>query len=311
MKNPFVTPTRGGALFALSALGGCAGALLLPALAPSVAPVLVPSAQAAPKPKLEIWPGQRVLLVLPLTVGPDWNGGPELAEAIRPIMRPILQRELTATGKFSVTLPYRFDPILRRAVVENRISQDIITPFLDTPSLETAQPVFTQLKFEQVPMVTQVQLEELRVGGTPKKPTLQLQASAKLYEIGGSGPFRTVVVTSDPAEGRTPEARLQNAAADAFDQIANFFVKAPDTFQLPASLDVIADQAAMDAEQAKLDAAKKAAPVVKAPVVPAPKPVVPATPPQTMAPGINTIPQLPPSEPPLGIDPGGEKALGR
>ena len=159
-------------------------------------------AQAAPKPKLEIWSGQRVLLVLPLTIGPDWNGGAELAEALKPIMRPVLQRELIDTDKFSVTLPYRFDPILRRAVVENRIADDIMTPFLSTPSLETAQPVFNQLKFEQVPMVTQIQLEELRVGGTPKKPTLQLQASGKLYEVGGSGPFRTVVVTSNPAEGK-------------------------------------------------------------------------------------------------------------
>ena len=307
MKNSFVTPTRCGAMLALSALSLSAGALLLPAIAPASAP----AAQAAPRPKLEIWPGQRVLLVLPLTIGPDWNGGPELAEALKPIMKPILQRELTDTDKFSVTLPYRFDPILRRATAENRISQDIITPFLEDPSLETAQPVFTNLKFEQVPMVTQVQLEELRVGGTPKKPTLQLQASAKLYEVGGSGPFRSIVVTSNPAEGKTPEARLQNAAADAFGQIAEFFVKPPETFQLPASLQVVAEPEMTDAD-GKMDDTKGMA-NGKAPIVPAPKPQVSTAAPNAMAPkpGINAIPQLPPTEPPLGIKPGSEKTLGR
>ncbi len=263
---------------------------------------------------LEIWPGQRVLLVLPLTVGPDWNGGPELAEAVKPLVRPIIQQALTDTDKFSITLPYRFDPILRRAVVENRISQDIITPFVDTPSLATAQPVFTQLKFEQVPMATEIQLEEIRVGGTAKKPTAQLQMSARLYEIGGSAPFRSVVVTSDAVEGRTPEARLQNAAADASRQIAEFFIKAPDTFQLPAALLVENEQTKMDAD--KMTADKMAADKMAAgemPAKPTTKETMPKAQPNGAAPptGMSPIPVLPPTQPPLGVDPAGEKALGR
>ena len=307
MKKLSLSPTPRAALCALSVLGLGAGASLLPAF--------TPPAQAAPKRVLELWPGQRVLLVLPLTIGPDWNGGPELAEAVKPLVRPALQRALSDTNKFSLTLPYRFDPILRRAVTENRISQDIITPFEESPSLATAQPVFSQLQFEQVPMATQVQLEELRVGGTPKKPTLQMQVSAQLYEIGGSGPFRSVVVTSNPAEGRTPEARLQNAAADAFRQIAAFFVKAPETFQLPASLEVRAEDATDKAtgDDAAMNSANGAKPAPAAPVVPAPKAMVPSTQPNGMTSGVgaSAIPRLPVGEPPLGVEPGTEKALGR
>ena len=303
MKNPFLLPSRRGALCALSLLSLGAGVLT---------PVFSPPAQAAPKkPALELWPGQRVLLVLPLTVGSDWNGGPELADALKPLVRPALQQALTDTDKFSITLPYRFDPILRRAVAENRISQDTITPFLDTPSLETAQPVFSQLKFEQVPMVTQVQLEEIRVGGTAKKPTAQLQVSAQLYEVGGSGPFRTVVVTSNPAEGRTPEERLLNASTDAFEQIAAFFVKAPDSFQLPASLDIVADSAPVAPGRAGATSATGAPNM--APIVAAPAPKMDSTKPNAMAPqaGMSVIPRLPVGEPPLGVEPGAEKALDR
>ena len=297
MKNHPFSPARRGALLALSALSLSAGAILLPAL--------TPSAQAKPKQMLELWPGQRVLLVLPLSVGADWNGGPELAEAIKPLVRPYVQQALTDTGKFSITLPYRFDPILRRAVVDNRISQDVITPFVDSPSLATATPVFTQLKFEQVPMVTEVQIEEIRVGGTVKKPTAQLQMSAKLYEIGGNGPFRSVVVTSDAMEGRTPEARLQAAAANASQQIAAFFVKAPDTFQLPESLQIKEDPKPMtDGKD-------------ETPAPPGNSNMNDTMPngamPNGMTPGagMSTIPVLPPTTPPLGVEPGGEKALGR
>lgn len=305
MKNYSVSPARRAALLAVSALSLSAGLTCLPSL--------MPSAQAKPKQMLELWPGQRVLLVLPLTVGPDWNGGPELAEAVKPLVRPELQRALTDTGKFSITLPYRFDPILRRAVVENRISQDIITPFTDSPSLATAEPVFTKLQFEQVPMVTQIQLEELRVGGDAKKPTLQMQVSAKLYEIGNPTPFRSVVVTSDPAEGRTPEERLRNSAANAFDQIAAYFIKAPDSFELPASLTAETDAAKNTDAGAAMQNGKPApaAPVVAAPVTPV-APVAPVAP-AGMSPysGTKMIPVLPAGDPPLGIAPGAEKALGR
>ncbi len=298
MKNYSVSPTRRAALLTLGVLGFGVGATCLPAL--------TPAAQAAPKMNksvLEIWPGQRVLLVLPLTIGPDWNGGPELAEAVKPLVRSELQNAFTQTGKFSVTLPYRFDPILRRAVSDNLLSQDdVVTPFVSAPSLATAEPVFSKLKFEQVPMITQVQLEELRVGGSTQKPTLQLQVSAKLYEIGGGGPVNSVVVTSNPAEGATPEARLQNASADAFKQVAAFFVKPPASFELPASLTNTRkdgmDKGMMGKDKMGMDANSKT------PAMATPNAMAPQS-------GMPMIPVLPAGNPPLGIDAGNEKALDR
>lgn len=307
MKNYSVSPSRRAALLTLGFLGVGVGAMCLP--------TLMPTAQAAPKMKksaLEIWPGQRVLLVLPITIGPNWNGGPELAEAVKPLVRSRLQSALTDTGKFSVTLPYRFDPILRRAVSDNLISDDIVAPFVSAPSRATAEPIFSKLKFEQVPMITQVQLEELRVGGTTQKPTLQLQVSAQLYEIGGGGPVNSIVITSNPAEGATPEARLQNASADAFHQVAAFFVKPPTSFELPASLtDARKDE--MDKEQMgkdKMGMDKMGKDKMgmdgknKTPAMATPNAMAPQA-------GMPMIPVLPAGEPPLGIDAGNEKALGR
>ena len=306
MKNYSVSPSRRAALLTLGVLSIGVGATCLPSL--------TPAAQAKSKTKksaLEIWPGQRVLLVLPITIGPDWNGGPQLAEAVKPLVRSKLQTALTNTGKFSVTLPYRFDPILRRAVSDNLISDTIVTPFVSAPSRETAEPIFSKLKFEQVPMITQAQLEGLTVGGTVQKPTLQLQVSAKLYEIGG-GQVNSIVVTSNPAEGATPEERLQNAAADAFGQVAAFFVKAPDSFELPASLtearkDEI-DKEQMDKGKMGMDKmgkdkmemdSKSKAPATATPNAMAPKTDMPM------------IPVLPAGEPPMGINATNEKALDR
>lgn len=267
------------------------------ALSTGFSPLLV-SAQAKPRQTLEIWPGQRVLLVLPLSVGPDWNAGPELAEAIQPVVRPQLQQAFADTGKFSVTVPYRFDPIFRRAVAEKKINEDIMKALIDTPSLETAQPVLSQLTFDQPPMVAEVQLQELRVGGTQKDPTVQLQVSGKLYEVGGSGPFRNVVVTSRAFGGRTPEARLQAAAADAFHDIAAQFIAPPETFQLP-----------LPAGGASAMAGGKNSGVGSTnanPTTPAPNSGTAGTSnsmPNTMpsSGGRLVIPQLPPAEPPLGI----------
>ena len=286
------------------------------------------TAQAAPRRKLEIWPGQRVLLVLPLQIGPDWNAGPELGEAIKPLIKPALQQALTGTGKFSVTLPYRFDPIFRRAVADKRITEDVVTNLLSDPSLATAQTALSQLTFEQVPMVAQVQVEELRVGGTPKEPTVQLQMSGKLYEVGGDGPFRNVVVTSRPFGGRTPEARLQAAATDAFNEIARQFVEPPAEFQLPLPV-APAPTAPADGKNPATtttdnanggggsQAVETPNPVASTPnTKPAPNTgAMGAMPPSSgaMAPkaGAPFIPQLPPAQPPLGIAVPTEPTLAR
>lgn len=297
MKNQFSSAPR-RSLLAAGALGLSLGAMLA---SPSV-----PSAQAAKvvTPILEVWPGQRVVMVLPLQVGADWKPSPELTDAILPLMRPQLLRALSDTGKFSVTVPYRLDPILRRAVLDSRVPQETITALIDTPSLANAQSVLSKLTFNQAPMVAELQLEDLRVGGTPQKPTVALQVSGKLYEVGGSGPFRSVVYTSRSFGGKTPEARLQAAADDAFRYIAREFVKPPESFQL-----------ALNAATSPAPAMDKMAPPKTAtpPATSAPK-TMPSTAPPTPAPAPlkgTLIPTLPPAQPPLGLAVPGEPTMAR
>ena len=269
--------------------------------------MIVP-AQAKPRQSLEIWPGQRALLVLPLSVGPNWNAGADLAQAITPVIRPELQNALKGTGKFSVTLPYRFDPIFRRAVADKRISEDEVSALVATPSLETANTVFSKLTFNQTPMVADVSLQELRIGGTQKAPTVQLQVSGKLYEVGGSGPFRSVVVTSRSFGGRTPQDRLQAAATDAFELLAAQFVAAPEEFKLPLPIAPVAPAATKPATgkaaAAKSATTKAGAPNTKVLTADDSTPGAmgaPASAPNAMSPTGGLIPQLPPAQPPLGI----------
>lgn len=297
MKKFRVTPTNWRALLALCAVSAGFSPLLCP----------TPAHAARRRPMLEIWPGRRVLLVLPLKIGPDWNAGPELAQAIQPLVRPQLQQALTDTDKFSVTLPYRFDPVLRRAVSDKKLSDDVVSALIANPSLETALPVFSSLTFNQTPMVADVQLEELRVGGTAKAPTVQLQVSGKLYEVGGNGPFRNVVVTSRAFGGRTPEARLQAAAADAFREMAMQFIEPPEAFQLPALVAPAPATSAGAATPATGEASGKmltGEPTADSAMAGSATPKAPAATPNSSAPtgqGGSIIPQLPPAQPPLGV----------
>lgn len=92
----------------------------------------------------------------------------DLGRAIVLLAEPELQKALIGTGKFSPTLPYRFDPILRRGVKENQLTEEDITALLASPSLATSQPVLDKLTFDQPAMTTEIFLEELTIGGTPK-----------------------------------------------------------------------------------------------------------------------------------------------
>ena len=274
----------------LTLCGVLLGSLLVP---------LAIQAQAAPRPltKLEIWPGQRVVMILPLSIGSDFQGGEELGRALILLVQQDLQNAVARTGKFSVMTPYRFDPILRRGVLENQLADADVTNLLNTPSLENAQNILGKLRFDQPSMVLESKIEELRVGGTAKQPTVQLQVSGRLYEVGGAGTPKNVVVTSRSFAGRTPEIRLQSAAAQAFSELAARLVEPPASFQLPAPVIVTPTPA----------------PTATAPVAPtrpsAPAPIfippsnVEVKPPSALSPeaGAAFVPQLPPAQPPLNI----------
>lgn len=299
----FTKPGHVGVGLSAVLAAGMFGAVLVP-----VQPV-----QAAPR-ELEIWPGTRVLALLPLKVSSGWNQDASLGNAIIPLVEPELQKALANTRKFAITVPYRFDPVLQRAIGEKALPDDTIKALLDTPSLATAQAVYGQLHFEQPAMIAEVNLEELRLGGTQSNPTVQLVVSSKLFEAGATSPFVTPLqVTSAPMSGGRPEDRIVKAARDAFAQVAAQFVAPPPSFALPGP------KISLPATPVKpvppVKPAVRPAPVTPVnPVPPAiPSTGVPVLPPNSISPpqGQDFIPQLPPSQPPLGITVPNEPVLGR
>lgn len=247
-------------------------------------------------PKLEIWRGQRVLMLLPIGISEDWNADPQLGQAIPSLVRPHLIDALARTRKFSITSPYRFDPVLQRAVGEKRVPDAEVKALIATPTLETARPLMDKLLFDQPSMIGVVELVELRTAGTVKSPSLQLQVSARLYEQGNGAPLKSVVVTSNPVSGGSPEARLSKAASQAFQEVARQFVMPPETFALPTP--------ALPSPPVPTTPV----PVVPTPVVPLvsapqPLPTVEVKPPNSLStpPGESFIPVLPPARPPLGL----------
>jgi hypothetical protein len=281
----------------------------------ATAPLLTAPAQAKPKPQvLEIWPARRVLLVLPLSVSTNWNSDAALGQAIIPLAAPELQRELTETGKFSITLPYRFDPVLRRGLVEKRIAENDISALIATPTLATARPVIEKLAFDQPVMAADVKLEELRVGGTAKEPTVQLRVSGQLFEQGNPNPIKSVSITSDPMPGRTPSDRLRAAAGNAFSLLAAEFVAPPAAFDLPAPIEVAPPETAPAPGAPANGAPAPGAPATAGAILanpgtpraatPAPMSPVSRPNPLTTAPGTPLVPMLPTGQPPLGVGAG-------
>ncbi len=208
-----------------------------------VSTACAPIAHAAPRNKkvtsLEIWPGRRTLIVLPLSVATgfvegDGSGSDALGRALVPVITPQLSNALAATRKFSITRPYKFDPLLIRAIADKSLTQDDANTFIENPSLSVSQNVLTQLGLDQPGTVAQLTLQTLRVGGTKAAPTVQLTVHGDLYEASGTQPLRSITVTSRPFAGRTPDERLRSAADQVFTDIANAFVEPPSEFQLPA-----------------------------------------------------------------------------
>ena len=295
------------------------------------APFLTRATVGAPKKELEIWPGRRVLLLLPLAPSATWNADPELGRAIVPLAQPQLQSALTATDKFSITLPYRFDPVLRRGLLEKRIAENEITALLTTPTLATARPVVDKLTFDQPVMIAEIKLEELTVGGTPKAPTVQIQTSGLLYEQGNPNPIKSITVRSRPTSGRTPSERIRAAASQTFTEIAAEFVTPPVAFDLPlppaptptpakpkavkgkgngknGGANAGANSGANGTATVPATAGEAATPPIVAPA--APNAIAPPNSLST-APGAPLVPQLPAAQPPLGIAAGTEGTVGR
>ncbi len=300
--------------------------------------VLAPVAQAAPKSKarvngLEIWPGQRTLIVLPLTVSETFlssdgtttggGGSSALASALVPLLSTELSTALQNTGKFSITRPYKFDPIIRRALAEQTLTAEIANPFIESPGLLNAEDVLSHLGLDQPGMVAQVVLQSLRVGGTALAPTVQMTMRGDLYQASqttanpaSTEPFRTITVTSKPFGGKTPEDRLRAAASQAFNDIAVAFVEPPVEFDLPLPA---APAKGMMTGTTPGGAATPAMPMGDLPMqtpgtgtatpmtpamprMPAMAPVSPQRPNSANTGNAPVAPQLPAATPPLGVN---------
>jgi hypothetical protein len=270
----------------------------------------VPATAAVPPAVRELWPGQRVLMLLPLGLGEGWNSTDAVGAAVLPEARQRLHSVLQSTGKFSVIEGHRFSPLLMRAVQERRVTQEQVNTLLKDTTLGNARIVLSKISFEQPPFIADFRLEEVRAGGTPLKPTVQMQVSARLYELGGQTAANTVVVTSKSVGGGKDDVdRMLMAAQDAFTQATLQLLTPPDD-------SIVLPRAAVTPVKGKGQAPAQAVPPVT-PVPPAPV-AVPIPPVQPPAPNVklpgdvpiagastrgggSTVPQLPAPEPPLGI----------
>ena len=298
------------------------------------ATALSPVANAAPnfknrqsQSRLEIWPGQRTLIVLPLTVSETFlsadgttqggAGSSALASALVPLLSSELSTALTNTDKFSITRPYKFDPLIRRALAEQTLTAEAASAFIEQPGLSNSQTVLGQLGLEQPGMVAQVVLQSLRVGGTSTAPTVQMSVRGDLYQTGGdtpTQPFRTITVTSKPFIGKTPEDRLRAAAEQAFGDIAAAFVEPPVEFDLPLPTAPAKGMMTGVAPGGTTTTPAMGDLPAQTPGGDTSAPAMPMTPPTPMSPampmtpnGTNTgnapvAPQLPGAMPPLGLN---------
>src|SRR5689334_3144615 len=71
----------------------------------------------------EVWPGRRVVLLLPLKLSDNWNADPLWGQRLLKPSEHRLRSALESTGKFSVIQTYQFDPVLQRAMQEKLIDK--------------------------------------------------------------------------------------------------------------------------------------------------------------------------------------------
>lgn len=174
----------------------------------------------------EVWPGRRLVMLLPLQLSDNWNADVRWGQTLLRPSEAQLRKALEGTGKFSVVQPYRFDPILQRALLDKRIAKDQIEDLVTNPSLQSASSILANLGFELTPMIADFRLEEVRASGSEKAPTIQVQVLGKLYPLNSQEADQTKVFTSDPERYRVSQFdTVINAATNAFQMVAAEFVK--------------------------------------------------------------------------------------
>ena len=197
---------------------------------------------------VEPWFGRRVLLLLPLQIGPGFNADRAFGQAILSRAEAQLQSELEATGKFSVIRAHRFSPLIQRALQEKRLTPDeaegVIeglpagadpaTAVDDPVTVQGANTFLNRFTFDQLPMIAQFNLEEVRSSAVNGRPGVQAQVSGRLYEARNPVALKSPVLTSDTVvKGRNNIERYLEAARLAFGSVADEFVAPLEDITLP------------------------------------------------------------------------------
>jgi hypothetical protein len=183
-----------------------------------------------------------------LKLGPGFNADRAFGQAILSRAEAILQAQLEATGKFSIIRAHRFSPLIQRALQEKRLTEaqanDAIkekpasapgqNPTVGEVSLADATTFLNQFTFDQVPLIGEFALEEVRGGGTPVRPGVQAQVSGRMYELNNPIALKSPVLTSNTAtRGRNNIERYLDAARDAFAAVASELTAPLEDVELP------------------------------------------------------------------------------
>ncbi|MBV9470425.1 MAG: hypothetical protein JOZ57_14400, partial [Abitibacteriaceae bacterium] len=179
----------------------CCGLSLIAAIS-----CIAPPAHAAKRAKkgggeaqiaIEAWPGQRFMLILPPALGANWNADPVLGQALMRETLPRLETALRKTGKLGVMELQAYNPILLRGVQDRRLTTEELNTLTSvtstTPWLDRARQALSKLSFEQPPLIGDFTIEEVRSSGDRERPSVQVQATGRMYELGAVAPTKTVV----------------------------------------------------------------------------------------------------------------------
>lgn len=195
----------------------------------------------------EPWPAQRVVIIMPIQLGPGWNLNREQALPILPTAEQKFQQALQRTGKFSTTQLHRYNPIFLRGIQDKILTREQVDAIVAKPTLEEVQRALSLMRFEQPPLIADIALDEVTVEASPTAPALRSQVTGRLFEANNPVAIRTISVTSDPTPlyvarkkgketvmvRRSTEDRIIAAADNAFNQVARGFVQPIASLELP------------------------------------------------------------------------------
>ncbi|MEO6906878.1 MAG: hypothetical protein ABI210_03215 [Abditibacteriaceae bacterium] len=219
-----------------------------------IAPMVLGTAQAAPELTIrsapisgfhapESWYGSRPLLLLPLQYGPDFNVDQKQFQTLFPYAEQAIQTELMQTEKLSVFQVNDHSPVLMRAVLDEKITQDQLDTLIKSPTLENANTILSAMQFDAPPMIAIFSLGKITTYSLPPKhnkpqaPIVQAQVTGMLYNMNNTTAIKSVVMTSDMKprneEGFWPNDRILLAIDNAAKKIAAQFVMAPAPLNLP------------------------------------------------------------------------------